>query len=141
MYQPTVENGEIAIVSISDEGVTCKRVYFKDNKIILKSENKKYDDMIRSAGIAEVAKFYFASITGAKLNPENIKFDVLQIPYKQFVINLGTENLINRAHKYNIAVQYWTINDDEEIKDLNDRNADAIITDNPKRAYEIIHGE
>ncbi len=108
---------------------------------ITKYFDEKYDDMIRSASIAEVAKFYFSSITGTEMNKDNIKFDVLQIPYKQFVINFGKQDMINRAHKYNIAVQYWTINDDEEIKDLNDRKADAIITDNPKRAYEIIHGE
>lgn len=44
-HQPTVENGEIAIVRINDEGVTCKRVYVKGDKVILKSENVDYDDM------------------------------------------------------------------------------------------------
>ncbi len=126
---------------ISEKGILQNVIAGTFKGDITKYFDEKYDDMIRSAGIAEVAKFYFASITGAKLNPESIKFDVLQIPYKQFVLNLGTENLINRAHKYNVAVQYWTINDEEEIKDLNDRKADAIITDNPKQAYTIIHGE
>lgn len=126
---------------ISEKGILQNVIAGTFKGDITKYFDEKYDDMIRSAGISEVAKFYFASITGAKLNQENIKFDVLQIPYKQFVINLGTQDMINRAHKYNIAVQYWTINDEEEIKELNDRKADAIITDNPKRAYEIIHGE
>ncbi|KAA9291238.1 XRE family transcriptional regulator [Aerococcus urinae] len=44
-HQPTVENGEVAIVRIADEGVTCKRVYTNEDGIILRSENPKYDDM------------------------------------------------------------------------------------------------
>lgn len=44
-YQPSVENGEIAIVRIENEGVTCKRVYANNGTITLKSENEEYEDM------------------------------------------------------------------------------------------------
>lgn len=44
-YQPTVENGEIAVVRIENEGVTCKRVYVEENSIRLKAENPEYEDM------------------------------------------------------------------------------------------------
>lgn len=39
--QPTVENGEMAAVLIGDEA-TIKRVYYKDNEIILKPDNPNY---------------------------------------------------------------------------------------------------
>lgn len=44
--QCEVENGEIAIVDIDGNGVTCKKVYFNydDNIVLLKSLNEKYDD-------------------------------------------------------------------------------------------------
>lgn len=42
--QPTVENGEIAVVLIDDE-VTLKRVFFTGDGIILQSENRKYKPM------------------------------------------------------------------------------------------------
>lgn len=42
--QPTVENGEIAVVLIDDE-VTLKRFYKTDAGVILKPENSKYDPM------------------------------------------------------------------------------------------------
>lgn len=45
-YQPTVEDGEIAIVRVEDEGVTCKYLFRDGEKIILKSENSKYDDIV-----------------------------------------------------------------------------------------------
>ena len=44
--QPTIENGEIAVVEIDGEGTTCKKVYFdySNKEIILKSINPKYPD-------------------------------------------------------------------------------------------------
>lgn len=47
-YQEVVENGEIAIVRVDGEGVTCKRFYFDGTTVTLKSENEdkeKYPDM------------------------------------------------------------------------------------------------
>lgn len=48
-YQPTVEDGEIAIVRVEDDGVTCKYLYRDGQNIILKSENSKYDDIVVDA--------------------------------------------------------------------------------------------
>ena len=45
-YQPTVEDGEVAIVRVEDEGVTCKYLYRDGKNVILKSENPKYEDLI-----------------------------------------------------------------------------------------------
>lgn len=48
-YQPTVEDGEVAIVRIEDDGVTCKYLYRDGKNVILKSENPKYEDLIVDA--------------------------------------------------------------------------------------------
>lgn len=53
-YQPTVEDGEIAIVRVEDEGVTCKYLFRDDENIILKSENSKYDDIVVDANKVSV---------------------------------------------------------------------------------------
>lgn len=45
-HQPDVENGEIAIVRLDDKGVTCKRVYKDKGKLVLKSENTDYEDIV-----------------------------------------------------------------------------------------------
>ena len=36
-----------------------------------------------------------------------------------------------------MAIQYWTVNEDDEIEYLIKAGADAVITDNVKRAVEI----
>ena len=48
-YQPIVEDGEVAIVRVEDEGVTCKYLFRDGKNVILKSENQKYGDLIVDA--------------------------------------------------------------------------------------------
>nr|DAX22757.1 MAG TPA: Repressor protein CI [Caudoviricetes sp.] len=48
-YQPIVEDGEVAIVRVEDEGVTCKYLYRDGKNVILKSENPKYEDIVVDA--------------------------------------------------------------------------------------------
>ena len=48
-YQPIVEDGEVAIVRIEDDGVTCKYLYRDGKNVILKSENPKYDNIVVDA--------------------------------------------------------------------------------------------
>ncbi|WP_056992848.1 XRE family transcriptional regulator [Lacticaseibacillus saniviri] len=45
-WQDTIEDGELAVVHVCDEGVTFKQIYLDDDekKIILHSLNDKYDD-------------------------------------------------------------------------------------------------
>ena len=102
--------------------------------------DENYPDMMRSSGIGETAVFYFAAAFGIDLNDDFYKFEALQIPYHgYYVFNLGSERLINYAHRHNIAVQYWTVNDEEDVEELNSKGADCIMSDAPDMAYEVIH--
>ncbi|OJG14688.1 multidrug transporter [Enterococcus canintestini] len=44
-WTPVINQGEIALVSIVDEGVTCKKVYWDDKEFTLHSINEDYEDM------------------------------------------------------------------------------------------------
>ena len=44
---------------------------------------------------------------------------------------LDKKTYIKRAHRRNIAVQYWTINEEEDMRHLIDLGCDAIMTDDP----------
>lgn len=65
------------------------------------------------------------------------RITVFQIPTKQSGINLATSRLVRSAHRHNIAVHYWTINDIEEMKHLISIGADGIMTDYPHRLKEV----
>ena len=48
---------------------------------------------------------------------------------------------MNYAHKNNVAVQYWTINDADAMRALKQINADCVMSDVPDLAYEVLNGE
>ncbi len=109
------------------------------NKNVSDYIDKKYPSLIRSAGIAEVIEFYFCSIFNVDLSKKGINYKVLQIPYIPIAVNMGKKSIIDYAHYYGIAVQFWTINDAKKIDHLVSVGADAIITDCPDVAYEVIY--
>ena len=67
---------------------------------------------------------------------------VLQIPYcapyKNLGFNLGTATVINYAHAHDMAVQYWTVNDPEDMAYLVDLGADCIMSDYPDKLYDTM---
>ncbi len=103
---------------------------------------KNYPDMPRSAGIIEVLQFYIYARMDWDLSDLNVSYVALQIPYGDSaadgLINLGTKQVINYAHKNNIATQYWTINDAEDVEYLINNGADCIMTDYPDMASEVL---
>ncbi len=62
---------------------------------------------------------------------------VFQLPTEQLGFDLSTKGLVNTAHRHNLAVHYWTINDPKEMKELIDIGADGIMTDYPHRLQEV----
>lgn len=96
--------------------------------------------VVRSAGITEVLNFYFAFLWGRKLDPAKLGYKVLQIPMGlRGMYDFATEAFVDYAHSLGIAVQYWTINEADDVALLQSVGADCIMTDNPKMAYEVLH--
>lgn len=62
---------------------------------------------------------------------------VFQFPMEEKGFNLATESFTSAAHKHNLAVHYWTINDPEEMKLLIEIGADGIMTDYPHRLKAV----
>ena len=62
---------------------------------------------------------------------------VLQFPTEMYGFDLATSGLIDKAHRHNIAVHYWTINDPDEMRMLIDLGADGIMSDYPHRLKEV----
>lgn len=62
---------------------------------------------------------------------------VFQLPMEEYGFDLATAHMVKAAHKHNMAIHYWTINDVEEMKHLIDIGADGIMTDYPHRLQEV----
>lgn len=125
---------------------TLKEMDLLDNAVVGTFQNsvtnyldEKYPDMPRSASIIEVVKVYFNSLLGLDKKEGIYKFNALQIPTGLAIIDLATARLVNYAHRHNIAVQYWTINDTAMMQQLKDIGADCIMTDIPDVAYDLLY--
>lgn len=66
---------------------------------------------------------------------------VFQLPIKQMGVPLNTQWLVNSAHKHNVAVHYWTINDVSEMQHLIDIGADGIMTDYPHLLRQVLDAQ
>ena len=98
-----------------------------------------YPDLARGAYGKEVYKFYFCCLLGIKAYEPT--FAVLQFPFndtnEDHHFNTGTVSIVNYAHAHGLAVQYWTINNEEDIAYLMSIGADAIMTDYPDKASKV----
>lgn len=100
----------------------------------------KYPDLYRGAPTGTAAKFVITQILKVNIF-NNSDFACLQIPTSYDVgitINLDKRTFIKRAHRRNIAVQYWTINDAETMRKLIELGCDCIMTDNPELLKSVL---
>ena len=103
----------------------------------LQKQNLVPDEFMYSPGIIGIAK-YFALVA---LGIDSMYLDgvaVLQIPMEEVAINFATKRIVDTAHKHNVAVHYWTVNDEDEMRYLIELGADAIMTDNPSLLKKIL---
>jgi glycerophosphoryl diester phosphodiesterase len=97
--------------------------------------------LMRGASTSGAAKFVVSQ--RLKLNRLiRSDFTCLQIPMEYNIkglhIDLTRAEYIRRAHRMNIAVQYWTINDADDMRTLIELGADAIMTDDPVLLKQVL---
>ena len=147
------------IVEIKDSGErgyeACKILYetlerypeYKDQIVVgtfhdeIEAELKsKYPDIHRGAPTGTAAKFIVTQMFRVNIFDTG-DFTCLQIPIDYDVgitLNLMKKTYIRRAHRRNIAVQYWTINDEETMRELIEMGCDCIMTDNPELLKSVL---
>ena len=95
------------------------------------------EEFMFSPGTSGVVKYYLLRAAGLD-NLFSDKICVLQLPTEVSIIKLATKGLVKNAHKHNIAVHFWTINDEDEMRYLIEIGADGIMTDYPSRLQKVL---
>ena len=102
---------------------------------------ENHPDLLRGASTSGAAKFILTQMLGVNLF-SGTDFACLQIPMaytlKGVHLDLTRQTYIDRAHRRNIAVQFWTINDEDDMRFLIERGADAIMTDDPQLLSRVL---
>ncbi len=125
--------------ALQEHGVLDRTVVGTFHNEVTDYMDRVYPDMPRSAGFNEVVKFYVHALLGLGMKQEDMHYKALQIPTTDYTVNLGTSRVVNFAHKYDVAVQYWTINDPDEMARLQSIGADAVMTDLPDVGAEVLN--
>jgi len=101
---------------------------------------EKYPSLLRGASTGVAAKFILTQFLRVNIF-DNGDFACLQIPMSYDLgieLKLDSKTIIDRAHRRNIAVQYWTINDADEMRRLIELGCDCIMTDDPALLQSIL---
>lgn len=125
---------DILVAAIKQYNVEDKVVIGTFNTEVEKYVEEKYPEIMRGASMGTAAKFVVTQMLGVNIF-ETSNITALQIPTDydvwKITLKLDKKSYLRRAHRRNISVQFWTINEKEEMRELIELGADVIMTDNP----------
>lgn len=101
---------------------------------------EQYPHLMRGASTGVARDFVLTTYLGVNLFNSS-DFGCLQIPMSFDIgveIPLDVKILVDRAHRRGIAVQYWTVNDADEMRRLIEMGVDCIMTDDPALMKQVL---
>lgn len=97
-------------------------------------------EVATSATPAEVTEFLTLSKTGLS-ESYNPPFQALQVPENLNRLSVVTKDFVENAHRKNLKVHVWTINETTDMERLIKINVDGIMTDYPDRLLKLLGRE
>ncbi len=106
----------------------------------LKSTGEVPEGFMFSPSTGGVVKFFLLATTGLDVFFTD-PITVFQIPMNEYGIDLATAAIVSTAHRHNVAVHYWTIDDEDDMRWLIAIGADGIMTNYPHRLKAVLDSE
>ncbi len=107
------------------------------NQESVKEFRQACPEVATSAGESEVIAFFVLSKLFLE-NNYNPEATALQVPEMRSGLTVLTQRLIDAAHKRNMEVHPWTIDDVEDMQRMLDMGVDGIITDRPDLMMDLL---
>lgn len=125
--------------TLRERNMTSRVVFGSFRQEVLEQFRRECPEVSTSAGMSEVLAFtaFQKFGLGESYSPQ---MHALQIPEKLGGVSIVTKNFIETAHKLNLKVHVWTINNPDDMKRLLDLGVDGIMTDYPDRLSAVIRG-
>lgn len=143
------QSGELGLRALK-EIVRLLEVHQAFDRVVLASFHEEiYDEFQRMQAAGEVPSEFMYSPSYSAATTfyilQMLKLDVFfgdkmcvfQLPMEKRGFELATEGFVNAAHRHNLAVHYWTINEIDDMNHLISIGADGIMTDYPHRLAEV----
>jgi glycerophosphoryl diester phosphodiesterase len=113
------------------------RVLVAAGKKKRRSRFRHYAGAVSASG-EEMRAFYAAFRLGS-LSLCRPEYAALQMPERYAGTRVLTPALVRAAHRMNIAVHVWTVDEDADMRRLLDWGVDGIVTDRPDRLAAVLH--
>ncbi|MBQ7363069.1 MAG: hypothetical protein IJW48_01320 [Clostridia bacterium] len=107
-----------------------------DEFLSLKKSGDVPESFMFSPGTEGAAKYFVLYLLGLDAFFTD-EMCVFQLPMEELGLNLATSGLVNNAHRHNLAVHYWTIDDEDDMRALIEIGADGIMTNYPSRLKDV----
>lgn len=135
-FEPQIEDALFRI--IKEMGMTDNVLVVSESHEAIKRFRKISKGAIATgASVSEVRRFVI--FMRLRIMPLYMPFaDVFQIPEYHGNYHLLTEEFIEKAHKKNIKIHVWTINEKKDMERFIELDVDGIMTDYPDLLGEVI---
>lgn len=121
---------------VRERSLATRVIVASGSKTNLERFRSACPEVATSGSFSEVTKFvvYEKSGLGGSYSPP---FDAIQTPARIRSLDLVTPDYLAAAHKLNVEVHVWIINNPDEMKRLLGLGVDGIMTDYPERLLAI----
>ena len=144
-------HGDIPYMDLADEVYTLLETYDVIDHVLLATADdntsayiiETYPEVLISTSLGTARTWIVGMYTLTSLFLGTPPYAGIQVPTSYGfpvieTLQLDTRHLIRTAHQHNMAMHYWTINDEATMRMLIERGADGIITDDPLLLMRII---
>ncbi len=95
---------------------------------------------VMTAATPTEALSWYEAFNQGNSDAREVDYVALQVPSTYGGRKYLSPDMVSRVHESGLVLHVWTINDAKEMKEMNDLGVDAIFTDYPSRAFEVLDG-
>ena len=128
--EPPIEETVVAVLNACDRAGDV--VLASKEDAVLTRTRKLAPDVATSFAYQEIADF-IQRVTTGRLDDYRPPGQAIQIPPDYKGIPLVTEATISAAHRFDLEIHVWTINEPDQIRRLLDLGVDGVMSDFPAR--------
>jgi glycerophosphoryl diester phosphodiesterase len=133
--EPPIESAVLAV--LDRHAARARTLLAAEHAAIMTRIRAAAPDVLTSCSAAEAAEFVLRLRDG-QLAGWTTPAVALQVPPRYGGIDVVTPQSVQAAHALGLEVHVWTINDEAEMNALLDVGVDAIMTDVPAVAVEVL---
>ena len=122
---------------IRDRKMTGKTIVGSFNQMALDDFRRLCPEVATSASPSEVSQFLALQKTGIA-DSYSPPMQALQVPRNLGSLQIVTKDFVEAAHRRNLKVHVWTINETADMQSLIEMGVDGIMTDYPDRLLRLL---